>query len=131
MLGLRNIRALQWLIVLLLLVTVELNPNDKRTILWTPGDELAQWYMIRGRFLDVTPNTYTERVRVDGLQTPAFRPRSGHWAIEVQACRIYEEEEQCSEWLKSDEKGEPEPWIIYWKPPPTTGVKVEDANGSP
>lgn len=130
MLGLSNIRCLQWLIVVLLLVTVELNPTGKATIEWTPPTD-AEWCMVRYRFLDKTPNPYTEAVRADANSVQAMRPRSGHWAAEVQACKKDTDgSDLCSTWTKSDIDGVPEPWIIYWKPPPTTGIKVEDINGT-
>lgn len=107
-------------------MVVSLNPTQKAVIQWTPGDDKAEWYEARLRNRDVNPPTYSSVLKVVGLETPALRPRSGHWAYEVRACRVWEGKDQCSEWLKSDEKGEPEPWIIFWKPPPVTGIVIED-----
>lgn len=130
MLGLSNIRSLQWLIVILLLVTVELNPTGKATIQWTPPTD-AEWSNVRLRSLDLEPEVVTISVRVVGSETPAFRPRSGHWAYEVQACKKAEDgKDLCSVWVKSNVEGAPEPWVIFWKPPPTTGLTLEEENGT-
>lgn len=126
MLDLSNIRILQWLTVLLLLVIVELNPTDRATIAWNAGDDKAEWYEIRYRSTDLEPQQVTEVSKLNSLEAQAIRPRSGHWAVEVRACRMWEEEVQCSDYVKSDVGGEPTPWVIFWKPPPTTGIVVEE-----
>jgi len=123
MLGLWRNWCMQWL---MLLVIVALNPLETATIQWTPGDDLAQWYEVRYRFTDVTPNSFTAIVKTTATQVQVTRPRSGHWAAEVRACRSWENADQCSEWVKSDEKGVPKPWAIFWKPPKPEGIKVED-----
>lgn len=125
--ALRNFRALPWLIAWLALVTVELDPWQLATIQWIVGGEsAAEWYEIRYRWLDVDPQTYTVASKITDLSAIAVRPRSGHWAVEVRSCQTGEEGNECSEWTKSDVKGSPEPWIIFWKPPKPSNIIIED-----
>jgi len=128
MLALSNHRYLQWLIVILALVIVELNPGEKATVQWTPGHDLYQWHMVRGIWLDKTPEQPTTWVRIDKPVNSweAKRPRSGHFAIEVKACMEKDGEDRCSEAIRSDISGKPEPWVIFWKPPKPTNIIIED-----
>jgi len=118
-------RSLPWLMGVFAIVIVALNPNQSATIQWTPPQD-AQWAEVRLRFLDKEPVSYSETKTVTSNEIPAFRPRSGHWAAEVRVCKNSEDGSLCSVWVKSDVEGQPEPWVIFWKPPLTTGIIVED-----
>jgi len=127
MLALSNHRLLQWLIVVLAFVIVEIN-TERAIVQWTPGDDLYQWHMVRGIWLDKTPEQATDWLRVDKPinSWEATRFRSGHFAIEVKACMGKDGEIKCSEGIRSDVMGEPEPWVIFWKPPKPTNIIIED-----
>ena len=119
---------MQWVIVILALVIVELNPGQKATVLWTPGDDLYEWHMVRGIWLDLTPEETTGWIKIDKPinEWEAVRFRSGHFAIEVKPCMEENGEPKCAPAIRSDIDGKPKPWIIFWKPPKPTGFIVED-----
>jgi hypothetical protein len=104
--------------ILLVFIIVGLN-TDTALVRWTPGDTFVQWHEVRTRWRDVDPPTHSTPIHVDMPKTEVTipRPRSGHFSVEVRACRKYKGKEQCSEWITSDVNGKPKPWIIYWKPP--------------
>jgi hypothetical protein len=114
--------------ILLVFIIVELNTGDTALVRWTPGDTLVQWHEVRTRWRDVDPHTLSTSFRVDMPTTEATipRPRSGHFSVEVRACRNYKGKEQCSEWITIDVNGKPKPWIIYWKPPKPKPAWGED-----
>jgi len=128
MLALSNHRYLQWLIVILALVIVEINTEKKAIVQWTPGDDLYQWHSIREIWLDKTPEQPTAWVRIHKPinSWEATRFRSGHFAIEVKACMEKDGETKCSKAVRSDVEGKPERWIIFWKPPKPTEIIIED-----
>ncbi len=116
--------------ILLILVVVGIN-RERVKVAWTPGDNLVEWFEIRTRWRDKTPQELSPPFRVDGslAETIIPRPRSGNFAVEVRACREWEEKDQCSIWIKSDLEGTPEPWIIFWKPLKPFGLTIEDNFG--
>ena len=127
MLGFQTRRLLQWVMVIMALVVVGLN-NETAIVQWTPGDDKAEWHEVRGVWTDKNPEVKTDSTRVNSPKNEwtATRYRSGHFAIEVRACRKWEGKDFCSEWIRSDVNGKPEPWIIFWKPPKPTEFIIED-----
>jgi len=114
--------------ILLIFIIVGLNARDTALVRWTPGDTFVQWHEVRTRWRDVDPHTLLTSFRVDMPKTEFIIPPqgSGHFSVEVRACRNYEGKEQCSEWITSDDNGKPEPWIIFWKPPKPKPAGGED-----
>jgi len=131
MLGIQKISVL--FIVLLALVTVAINKETVK-VEWIPGDNLAQWYEVRTRWRDKTEATYFSSFRVNepthAVVVP--KPRSGHFAVEIRACRKYPEDltaDQCSSWTRSDVEGVDKdlnlnPWEIFWKPQGPSGFFI-------
>lgn len=115
--------------ILLALVVVGINKETVK-IEWTPGDNLVEWFEVRPRWRDKGEPTYFSSFRVNMPTHSAIvpRPRSGNFAIEVRACRNWNDPPpvQCSDWLKSDIKGTPEPWAIFWKPQGPTIFVIDE-----
>jgi hypothetical protein len=105
--------------LILTLVVVGIN-KEQVTIEWTPGDNLVEWFEVRARWRDKAEAIYFSSFRVDMPTHSAVlpRPRSGNFAVEVRACRNWNDPPpvQCSDWITSNVHGKPEPWIIFWKP---------------
>jgi hypothetical protein len=127
-LGLQKIKILSF--ILLVLVVVGINKETVK-VEWTPGDSFAEWYEVRTRLRDKAEPVYFSSFRVNEPTHNAIvpRPRSGNFAVEVRACRKDPNnttKDQCSVWITSDVQGEPEPWIIYWKPQVNNLFVIED-----
>lgn len=113
--------------MIIFLVIVEIG-TGKVTVGWTPGDNLYEYHIIRGYFTDKTPEQPTEYTKVEkpNNEWEVTRYRSGHFALGIRACMIRDGEEVCSEEVRSDIEGKPEPWIIYWKPFMPSNVIIEN-----
>lgn len=120
--------------------------NDHVTFEWVSVDNIAQWTESRLRWIDIELEiplvTEVKRTYMPSLTTTLNRPRLGRWAVEIRSCANYKLEcvdgkvgfiadpdgtfGQCSIWTKSDVQGSPNPWAIYWKPAPVTGINIFD-----
>jgi len=116
------------------------------TVGWENTDTKTQWFDVRTRWLDITLDyaliTESKKIDMPNLQAILKRPRTGHWAVEIRACAKYKQTcvdgtvidtadpsgtiTKCSEWVRSDVSGAPEPWAIYWKPASVIGIDIND-----